>query len=233
MRKPVGFQQWRDLLFLHWEMSPGVIRPLVPRRLELDLFDGRAYVTLIPFAIPESLPAFALRALSSDLLEVNLRTYVLGPDGEPGIYFWSLDASSPMAVAGARLLYGLPYFPAAMSMRRREGRVDYASKRRLGGPATLEVAWSVGTPIGVAAAGTRDHFLVERYSLYVDRLGGVYRARVRHGPYPLCQAAVIELSESMLAAAGIPRQGSPASVHFSPGVDVDIFWLERVPARRQ
>ena len=233
MRKPVGFQQWRDLLFLHWEMSPGVIRPLVPRRLELDLFDGRAYVTLIPFAIPESLPVRAPRVLSSDLLEVNLRTYVLGPDGEPGIYFWSLDASSPMAVAGARLLYGLPYFPAAMSMRRREGRVDYASKRRLGGPATLEVAWSVGTPIGVAAAGTRDHFLVERYSLYVDRLGGVYRARVRHQPYPLCQAAVIELSESMLAAAGIPRQGSPASVHFSPGVDVDIFWLERVPARRQ
>src|SRR5262249_61546554 len=90
MRKPVGFQEWRDLLFLHWEMSPGVIRPLVPRRLELDLFDGRAYVTLIPFAIPESLPVRAPRVLSSDLLEVNLRTYVLGPDGEPGIYFWSL-----------------------------------------------------------------------------------------------------------------------------------------------
>ena len=113
MQRAVGFQRWRNLLFLHWAMPPG-IRPLVPAALELDLFEGAAWVTLIPFEIVESRPRGFPGALADRFLEVNLRTYVRGPGGEPGIYFWSLEASSLLAVVGARLLYGLPYFPARM-----------------------------------------------------------------------------------------------------------------------
>jgi uncharacterized protein len=229
-RRPVGYQRWRDLLFLHWPVPPETLRPLVPRALELDLFAGRAYVSLIPFLIAESRPAGAPRALAVRLLETNLRTYVRAADGQAGIFFFSLDASSLLAVAAARVLYGLPYFSAAMSMRREDSRVVYASRRRGARDARLEVAWSIGAPLGSAADGTREHFLVERYALYVTRHGGLYRARVRHRPYPLCQAAVERLSETLLSAAGLPSPAEPPLCHYSPGVDVDVFWLERVRA---
>ena len=115
----------------------------MPAGLDLDLFAGQAWITLIPFLIAESRPVGWPPLLAARLLETNLRTYVRGPDGEPGIYFWSLDASSLVAVLGARLLYGLPYFPATMSMRKEGARVDYASRRRRGRPAS---SWSPGLP---------------------------------------------------------------------------------------
>jgi uncharacterized protein YqjF (DUF2071 family) len=230
-QRPVGRQRWRDLLFLHWPVPPGSLRRLVPAGLELDLYAGQAWITVIPFLIAESRPAGWPSAFASRLLETNLRTYVRGPDGEPGIYFWSLDASSLLAVLGARLFYGLPYFPAAMSMRADGARVDYASRRRLRGSAQLIVAWRVGEPIGFAAPDTRDHFLIERYALYVARWGRVYRARVRHPPYPLHRAHVDALTESLLSAAGLPKPAEPPLCHYSPGVDVDVFWPRQVPPR--
>jgi uncharacterized protein len=201
----------------------------VPAGLDLDLFAGQAWITLIPFLIAESRPAGVPSLLAMRLLETNLRTYVRGPDGEPGIYFWSLDASSLLAVLAARLLYGLPYFPAAMSMRRDGARVDYASRRRLGKPARLEVTWTVGEPIGRAASGTREHFLIERYTLYAARGSRIHRARVRHRPYPLHRARVDTLTESLVSAAGLAAPEEAPLCHYSPGVDVDIFWPTRVP----
>ena len=172
----------------------------------------------------------ASRAHSPDrFLEVNLRTYVRGPDGEPGIYFWSLEASSLLAVVGARLVYGLPYFPARMSMRRAGARVEYTSRRWLGRSAELRLGWTVAEAIGVARPGTLDHFLIERY-------------RALRGPHarPLSRAGA---PPALSPAPGVDRSPvgdarggggyrtaptEPASIHFSPGVDVDIFPLERV-----
>jgi uncharacterized protein len=230
-RTPVFHQRWRDLLFLHWPLSAGGLRPRIPAGLELDLFEGQAWLTLIPFLIAESRPAGFPSALASRLLEVNLRTYVRGPDGEPGIYFWSLDASSVAAVVAARLLYGLPYFPAAMSMQKNGDRVDYASRRRLGGRGQFSASWTVGESIGVAVPGTRDHFLVERYSLYVKRWHRVYRARVRHRSYPLHRVRVHTLAESLRSAGRLPVSGDLPVIHYSPGVDVDIFWPAHVAPR--
>jgi uncharacterized protein YqjF (DUF2071 family) len=219
----IAFQRWRDLLFIHWRVAPSALRPLVPPALALDLWDRAAWVTLIPFEVAESRPATWPHRLAHGFLEANLRTYVLGPDGETGIYFWSLEASSLVAVAGARLLYGLPYFPARMAMDRGSGRVRYDSERRIGPPASLHVDWTVGEALGAAAAGSLDHFLVERYALYVARGGAIYRARVRHRPYPLRRASVGALSETLLRAAGIPAPAGAPLLHYSPGVDVDIY----------
>jgi uncharacterized protein YqjF (DUF2071 family) len=209
----------------------GSLRRLVPAGLDLDLFAGQAWITLIPFLIAESRPSGVPSLLATRLLETNLRTYVRGPDGEPGIYFWSLDASSLMAVLGARLLFGLPYFPATISMRKDGARVDYASRRRLGRPAHLKVTWTVGEPIGLAAPGTHDHFLIERYALYVARGGRIHRTQVRHRPYPLHRARVDTLTESLVSAAGLGAPEEAPLCHYSPGVDVDIFWPTRVPPR--
>jgi len=213
-------------------MPVAAVRPLVPSALELDLAEGRAWLTLIPFLIAESHPAGLPRLLASAFLEANLRTYVRGPDGEPGIYFFSLEAESLPAVAGARLFYGLPYFLADMSRRVEGTHITYASRRRAGRPATLDVAWTVGPDTGTAAPGTRDHFLIERYSLYVARRSGLYRGQVRHAPYPLRAATIERLATSLPAAAGLSEPADPPLCHHSPGVDVEISWLTRLPHAR-
>src|SRR5262245_50054023 len=230
-RRPVGYQRWRDLLFVHWPVAPSRLRGLVPAALELDLFEDQAWITLIPFEIAESRPAGVPPVRAGRLLETNLRTYVRGPDGEPGIYFWSLDASSLLAVLGARILYGLPYFLSEMAMQKRGARCKYRCRRRAGAPGCLAVTWTIGESIDQPAPGTRDHFLIERYALYVVRRDVVRRARVRHPAYPLHRAHIEELSESLLRAAGLPSPTGEPVCHYSPGVDVEIFWLEAVPPR--
>jgi len=229
--RPVGYQRWRNLLFIHWPVPAAALRRLVPRQLDLDLYDGQAYLSLVPFLVAESRPRGIPRALATRFLETNLRTYVRAADGEAGIYFFSLDASSLLAVSAARLLYGLPYFPAVMSVRTEGPRTEYSSRRQGARDAQLDVDWVVGASVGSAPVGTRDHFLIERYNLYVRRGGAIYRGRVRHRPYPLREVTVEQLSETLLGAAGLPAPIDSPVYHHSPGVDVDIFWLERIGLR--
>jgi len=224
----VGFQSWRNLLFIHWPVRAAALRRLVPRQLELDLYDGQAYVSLIPFVITESRPRGLPRLMAMQFLETNLRTYVRSADGGAGIFFFSLDASSLVAVATARLLYGLPYFRAVMSMRTEGARTEYAVRRRSAGHAELEVDWVLGEATDQAVAGTLDHFLIERYSLFVRRGGAIYRGRVLHQPYPLRDVTIEHLSETMLGAAGLPAPIAPPLYHHSPGIDVEICWLELI-----
>ena len=226
----VGRQRWRDLLFLHQAIALERLRPLVPSPLGVDTFDGQAWVTLIPLAILGSRPVGAPAPLGIDFLEINLRTYVRSPAGESGIYFFSLDASSWLAVAGARLAYALPYFPAAMASHRdADGTVHFRSTRWAGPRATLDVSWRPGEPLGTAIPGTLDHFLIERYVLFASRGRRLYRARVRHRSYPLCAVTCEVRHESLLAAAKLPLLVPPAGrAHYSPGVDVDVCWRQRV-----
>src|SRR5262249_30390864 len=185
----------------------------------------------IPFQIVESRPARVPRALATDFLETNLRAYVRDGSGQAGVYFFSLDASSSLAVTAARLLYGLPYFSASMSLRREGAHIEYTSRRRLGQRAHVDVAWSIGGPAGPACAGSLDYFLIERYRLYVVRRTRLYRARVRHGPYPLHTVTVEGLSQTMLDAAGLGTPPGPPLCPYSSGVDVEISWLGRVGGR--
>jgi uncharacterized protein YqjF (DUF2071 family) len=229
--RPVGRQLWRELLFLHQPVALDQVRPLVPAELAIDTFDGQAWVTLIPFWVLASRPVGVPKALGIDFLEINLRTYVRSDDGEPGIYFFSLEASSWLAVSGARLGYGLPYFPARMAARKEaSGAIRYRSVRRSRGrAAALHVGWRTGPPRERAAAGSLDHFLIERYALFVRRLGRLYRTRVRHQPYPLREASVEFVRESLLARTGLPPlQVPPPLVHQSPGVDVELYRPHRV-----
>jgi uncharacterized protein YqjF (DUF2071 family) len=231
-QSPVGRQLWRDLLFVHQPVTTGLLRPTVPSNLELDTYGGAAWVTLIPFAVFDSRPLGAPRALGIDFLEVNLRTYVRGPDGEPGIYFFSLEASSWLAVTGARVGYALPYFPAKMERHKEtnEGRIHYRSERLVAGHgAGLQATWRSEGPLAPVSPGSLDHFLIERYVLFAARRGHLLRARVRHQPYPVQRAVLESWRESLSPRAGLPELRTPAAVHFSPGVDVELFWRHSLP----
>ena len=211
------------------------LRALIPAALEIDTWQGKAFVGLIPFDIPEVRPLRSLPPMptAARFLEINLRTYVKH-DGQPGIWFFSLEAESTVAVMGARAAYGLPYYRARMSMSPRapatSTTVRYVSDRLWPGPrpAHLRIDYSVGEEIGAAAPGTREHFLIERYTLFAQRSFGLIRARVRHHPYPLRRASVHAVDETLTRAAGLLSLGRRAPDLYSEGVDVDIHAPERV-----
>jgi uncharacterized protein len=229
--KPAGYHEWRTLLFLHWEVPVEALRPLIPERLSIDTFEGKAYVGLVPFTMrgvrPRWLPA--LPGISA-FHETNVRTYVHLEGDDPGVWFFSLDAANLPAVIGARTGWNLQYHFAKMRLEQRGDTVEYSSVRRTPGPtpAELEITWTIGAPREPAEPATLDHFLVERYFLYAQRGETLFRGQVHHRPYPLRLATVGQLRESLIAAAKIPISGPPMSVLYSPGVDVEVFPLIKV-----
>jgi len=224
--RPSGHQRWENLLFVHYRFPVAVVRPLVPPELDLDPWtDGEMWVGLVPFTMKDIRPAFV--PFGIDFLETNLRTYV-ARRGEPGVFFFSLEASSLLAVEAARMGWGLPYFHADMSVTDVEGRVRYETSRR--NTSTRSVfEYRVGATLGPSAPGTLEHFLLERYYLFTVEGGVVSKGHVHHVPYPAFAAELLHIEDGLLPAAGLPAAaGAPAAVHFSPGVDVEVFgpWPE-------
>jgi uncharacterized protein YqjF (DUF2071 family) len=223
-----GTQRWRDLAFVHWEVPVDVLRPHVPARLDIDAREGRAFLGLVPFAMREIRPRWLPRVLAQNFLETNLRTYVHLDGEEPGVWFFSLEASSWLAVTAARLGWALPYHHARMSMTRRGGRIDYETVRRRDG-AKAVMSWTPGRVLGTSEPGTVEHFLLERYVLYAERGGRLYRGRVHHPAYEAREAELHRMEETLAEAAGLPGLvGEPAFVHACDGVDVEMFGIEAV-----
>lgn len=219
------FQSWRDISFLHWPCDPALLQSRLPPGLAIDTFGQVAWVGLTPFCLTGLRPPFlpAVPGLSS-FAETNLRTYVRGPAGR-GIWFFSLDAASAAAVLGARLTYGLPYYWATMQVRRAGSRVEYTSARAQAEAAiTVDVGEPLTDPDDLAL------FLTERYRLYTRFLGSLAMAPVEHDRWPLHRARLVHLTESVRRAAGLPGDGAPTLVHYSPGVHVRVGWLRRVPS---
>jgi uncharacterized protein YqjF (DUF2071 family) len=231
---PQGFHKWRTLLFMHWEVDAAALRPLVPEPLAIDTFEGRAFVGLVPFTMLGIRPSRFLPALPgvSAFHEANVRTYVHHEGRHPGVWFFSLDAANSIAVRAARRFWHLPYFRAEMSLDEAGGRVEYRSSRLWPDPvpATLDVAYAIGDDAGPSVPGTLQHFLAERYFLYSQRKNGtVMRGRVHHSAYPLRNARIERLDESLVAAAGIARARDRILPDlFSPGVDVEVFGLDAI-----
>lgn len=219
---PSGTQRWTELLFVHWTFPMDVVRPLVPKEIELDPWDGRMYVGMVPFRMQAIRPWWLPHAMALDFLELNLRTYV-HYRGRPAVWFFSLDASSWLAVKAARIGWSLPYHHAEMSVSREEARVHYASKRK-GSGARFEARYEIGAPLGPSRPGTLEHFLLERYLLLSKHGETVYEGQVNHAPYPAHAAKLERVHDELMGAAGLPqREGMPETVHFSPGVDVEVF----------
>jgi uncharacterized protein YqjF (DUF2071 family) len=212
----VGRQEWCDLLFLHWRVPAASLRRRVPKRLQIDERDGSAWVSMTPFTLRRG----RLRGLPPlpDFHELNFRTYVTLSGSGPGIWFFSLDAASFLAVAAARLSVRLPYFPARI-----ERAPDWYRSERVGGRGRFEARWKIGREIGRAQAGSIEEFLVERYALYSPALGPLlWHGPVRHEPWRLFAAEVLEVREGLSAAAGLTPLGAPSLCHWSPGVAVDF-----------
>jgi len=224
-------QSWHDLLFAHWPVEPDALRRKVPASLPLDLFDDRAWIGVIPFHMtnvgPRGLPS--LPGVSA-FPELNLRTYVT-LNGKPGVYFFSLDAASTLAVIGARTMFHLPYYRAAMAVHTAGRRVIYRSARRSAVNAQFLGSYEPVGAVSTAVPGTLDHFLTERYCLYTTtRSGGPRRLDIHHKPWPLQPADAQIAVNTIASAAGIMLPAAPPLLHFAKRVDV-LTWGMRAGSR--
>lgn len=226
-QRAVMRQTWSALLFLHWRYPGEEIQALLPPGLTVDLFDGSAWVGVIPFFMRDVRPVWWPPVPGvSKFLELNIRTYVCDAEGRPGVWFFSLDASQPIAVVLARLFFKLPYFRARMRARATPATVDYWSQR--GGFEPDHFVWQPSGEPQLAVPGSLEFFLIERYLLYSwdARPGRLFSGRVYHQPYALREVKVHEFGTQLLAPAGLSSRLAPPDhqIH-SDGVEVEVFGL--------
>ncbi len=224
-------QSWQGLLFAHWRVPPENLRKLIPAGLELDLFAGEAWLGIVPFSMRDVHPR-ATRNLPkvSAFPELNVRTYVTR-DGKPGVWFFSLDAGSRVAVRVARRLFHLPYYDAAMSSRREGEWVRYSSRRTdaRGEAAAFEARYRPISPIFHAERGTLDHWLTERYCLYcVNGAGALFRAEIQHKAWSLQRAEAEMTANTMAQSSGIDLADAAPLLHYVERLDVLTWYLERL-----
>jgi len=227
-------QTWNDLLFAHWGLPAEELRPLVPPELELDLFDGKAWVAVTPFHMTDvAFRGMPPLQMLSAFAELNVRTYVTYR-GKPGVFFFSLDAFNPPAVWGARLTYHLPYFYARMWFQTEKGgeygtrEVKYSSIRFRAPHAEFNGVYRPVSKPSTSKPGTVEHFLTERYRLYSVHEGSVYAADIHHVPWQLQTAEAEITRNSMAAAAGITLPQSEPLLHFSKRMDVLVWPIRRM-----
>jgi uncharacterized protein YqjF (DUF2071 family) len=218
---PLMFQGWKFVTFLHWRYPPAQIRPLVPPGLDLDTFDGSAWIGLVPFVVTRLHPALvpALPWISR-FPETNVRTYVRDRHGKASIWFFTLDAARLPAVLAARTFFRLPYRWARMRVDLRKDVIYYESVRRAPFGSAHNLA-SIGIRDAIAAEDL-DIFLTARFRLYTLWGGRLAFVDAEHPPWPLHRAEAVHLEQNIVEQSGVPAVTGSPLVHYSPGVDARI-----------
>ncbi len=224
-------QSWHHLLFAHWPLPSDIVRPLIPNGLKLDTFEGQGWVGIVPFDIR----SFKLRGIvplpfMSAFPELNVRTYVVA-DGKPGVWFFSLDAASALAVSGAQTVYHLPYFNAEMTVRAQGETMIYSSQRRHrnAAPAEFQASYRPIGPVYRSQAGALDYWLTERYCLYAaDASGRLYRGDIHHKPWPLQPAEAEITTNTMALAHGIQLPDAQPLLHYARCLEVALWQVRRM-----
>lgn len=222
--------RWDNLLFLHWEWDPGDLRMRLPPGLLLDTFDGRSYLGVVPFRMRRVRPAFFPPSpWLSNFEELNVRTYVIGPDGSPGVWFFSLACNQPLAVEVAKAFFHLNYRHAVMRSRIEEGMCHLTSRRQ--GSRAGRFVYPADCPDArPARVGSIEEFLLERYALYsADAKGQLYRGDVYHDRYQIRSIPTpIHSFQTAVDDGFSPPGRAPAHCHCALPVDVRADPVRRI-----
>jgi uncharacterized protein YqjF (DUF2071 family) len=224
-------QTWSKLLFAHWALPPAALRPLIPAALDIDTFDGQAWVGVVPFYM-SGIRFRALPTLPSagEFCELNVRTYVT-MNNQPGVWFFSLDASSALAVFGARQAFHLPYYNANMTLQAQEQTTTYNCHRTHRGAAQAEFSatYHPVSPVFQSQPDSLEFWLTERYHLYsADRRGGIYRGDIEHPRWPLQTAQADIRMNTMALAGGLTLPDTPPLLHYAERMQVKTWYLQKV-----
>lgn len=222
VRVPVMRHDWQTATFLHWPYDPQVVQRLLPSGLTVETRHDAAWVGLVPFRITVRGPVGPAPRWLNAIPETNVRTYVIGPDGRPGVWFFSLDIASPDAVAAARAGWGLPYFWSRMTVAESDREVTYRCRRRNGRGTVSLVHVRVGQSLAPDEVGEFEHFLTARFGLWSRPYGVLMYTPASHPAWRLAGARVEVLDDELVTATGLPAPTSDPLVHFSVGVSVRI-----------
>lgn len=224
---------WEQLTFVHWAYDPAEVQRHLPPGLTVQTFDGRAWISLVPFVMRVQFPLLGVLPWLSVFPETNVRTYVTAADGTEGIWFFSLDAARLAAVLAARAGYRLPYMWSKMSVEVGDDRAEYRCVRRWPGRrgALSDVSVSIGEKIPPEALDERDHFLSARWRLYSHMFGSSWGARALHEPWTVHRASLERYDDQLITAAGLRAPTGEPIVQYSPGVHVRVSLPYRIPLR--
>jgi uncharacterized protein YqjF (DUF2071 family) len=222
---------WHDLLFAHWPVPSHLLRPHIPESLEIDTHQNQAWLGIVPFHM-SGVRARCVPPIpgTSAFPELNVRTYVSprADPARPGVWFFSLDAASRLAVAAARRFFHLPYFNADLTCDVPDypgGRIRYRSRRthKHAPPAELTCRYRPAGPIFRTLPGTLEHFLTARYGLYASKEGLLLRGDIHHDPWPLQPAEADFPVNTMTAQLNLALPDDPPLLHFAKRLDV-VAW---------
>jgi len=232
---------WREGLFAHWPVDASRVRPLVPDALEIDTREETAWVSALSSLVEAARPRFLPERAGLTFPQVNLRTYVRY-DGEPGVYFLSLDATTELGVRLARVVWDLPYHRAEIDFQRSGERRRFDSQRLHtdSSPARFAAEYRpTGEPTH-ADPDSLSSFLAERYRLYLVRngrrggdgseradaeksaTGSVWCARVEHDPWRLAPTEASVHADSLLESVGLPAPAGDPVVWYAPVAEFTV-----------
>ena len=238
---------------MHWPIQAELLRFLIPKDLEIDTFEGSAWIGIVPFTMWGIRASFLPSVPGARAFhELNVRTYV-HYQGVPGVWFFSLDAANSLAVWGARRFYSLPYFNAQMNLKQNGNTIEYDAVRvdkltydefflaeRAGFPADserrvfdksgaveLKMVWNSGESLPRSKPDSLAFFLTERYCLYALRHGQICRARIFHEPWPLRKATIGSYQSTMIESLGLPALTGQPLLHYADSIAVNIWPLKK------
>ncbi|WP_442481682.1 YqjF family protein [Aeoliella sp. SH292] len=221
-------QEWYDLLFAHWPIEVSELRALVPPELEIDTHSGAAWIGVVPFRMRIKRRGMPGVPTASHFAELNVRTYVK-LDGKPGVWFFSLDAESRLAVWGAKRFFHLPYYHAAMQTKQQGDWIDYVSTRRGVADARFAGRYRPIGPVAFAMKSSLEHWLTERYCLFArSKRGAYWCGEIHHSPWPLQRAEAEIRENTMLAPLGLATSDADPVLHFAKSIDVALWPLQKV-----
>jgi uncharacterized protein len=228
---PVMHQRWAGLLFLHWPIDPEIIQQRLPTGLFVDTYEGKAWLGVVPFFMQRVRPSGLIPLpWLSWFHELNVRTYVHDAEGNPGVWFFSLDCNQAVAVEIARRGFHLPYVHASMSSQKTGQTIHYQSRRKSPDSITAKFTYDVAQNTQPAVFGSLEWFLVERYLLFSSNPSGqLFCGRVQHSPYQISATTCTQWSTEPLLFNHFDDPGTPPpSILSAAPVDVKIFPLRRL-----
>ena len=209
------YQEWNDAVFLHWQVDLQELQKIVPADLDIDLYEGKPWVSLVAFTMekirPRNLPPFSPISYFD---EINIRTYVKN-DSKAGVYFLSIEGGNRISCKVARTLSELPYRHSTL---KRQGTLFHSENRQFKDRMTIK--YEVGQELKEKT--DLDRWLTERYALYHNTKTSINEFEIHHIEWPIYTLYIKEIEIEYPRFKNLINNTSDRQ-HYSTGVQV-IAW---------
>jgi uncharacterized protein YqjF (DUF2071 family) len=223
-------QRWSNVLFLHFAVEPDALEPLLPAGLEVDLYDGQAWISYVLFRLTLRPPGFPYVPGFSSLFELNVRTYVRCGQ-RSGIFFLRVYADNRLAIAAARMLTPIPYRLATMRERELAGDCRRISCCPAATRESLAAEIRISRERRSVPAFSLDHWLLERYRLFVPMHDGrIAVAPVEHAKWEATPLTLIAYESTFRPWLTLSLPSAPDAMHYSPGVTATFGRFQQLPS---